>query len=462
MTDADARLSQVYEMLVALASNHFERRLEVGDGTEELDAVAAGLNMLAEELAAREQREREVQLRISQAERLAAVGQLAAGVAHEVNNPASFVLANTADVLERLREVSAVLARVRALFPPGSEERRRVGELLDRADVDAALSTSTEMLEESVAGLDRVVAVIADLHAFSRIESEHLRSVDVEAVVNEACKLVQKQASYRARLTRRLGVTGPVRGDHHRLVQVVAGLLVNAIHAVPEGAPEQNEIEVGTASSRGEVRVWVRDTGAGMTPEVRARVFEPFFTTKPADSGTGLGLSIAAEIVRRYGGHIDVKSEPGEGSTFTVTLPAVDVALAPAPVPSATAVSRARVLIIDDEKALLKVFARLLGVRHEVVLATGGREALALIEGGLVPDVVLCDLMMPEIDGVAVHDELARSHPALAERMLFMSGGTYTPRTQRFLDQHPGRVLPKPIKRADLEEAVARSLAARS
>jgi CheY-like chemotaxis protein/anti-sigma regulatory factor (Ser/Thr protein kinase) len=280
-----------------------------------------------------------------------------------------------------------------------------------------------------------VVAVIADLHAFSRIESEHLRSVDVEAVVNEACKLVQKQASYRARLTRRLGVTGPVRGDHHRLVQVVAGLLVNAIHAVPEGAPEQNEIEVGTASSRGEVRVWVRDTGAGMTPEVRARVFEPFFTTKPTDSGTGLGLAIAAEIVRRYGGHIDVKSEPGEGSTFTVTLPAVDVALAPAPVPSATAVSRARVLIIDDEKALLKVFARLLGVRHEVVLATGGREALALIEGGLVPDVVLCDLMMPEIDGVAVHDELARSHPALHVR-------------RDLHPSHPARPRPAPRPRA--------------
>ncbi len=453
MSEADARQSRIYEMLVALASNRFDHRMEVGEGTEELDAVAAGLNMLAEELAAREQRERAVQARISQAERLAAIGQLAAGVAHEVNNPASFVLANTADVLERVRGMSAALAEVRGLFPPGSEESGKIEAVLARAEIDASLALSAEMLEESLAGMDRVVAIVSDLQSFSRIESEHL-----------ACKLVQRQASFRARLTRRLGVTPPVRGDHHRLVQVTTGLLVNAIHAIPEGAPDAHEIEVGTASARGVVKLWVRDTGSGMTPDVQARVFEPFFTTKPAQTGTGLGLSIAAEIVRRYKGHIDVESVRGAGTTFTVSLPAVEISLAPLSPPPVVAArsSRAQVLIVDDEKALLKVFARLLGARHDVVLAAGGREALEIIDRGMEPDVVLCDLMMPDVDGVALHERLAKTHPALAARMLFMSGGTYTPRTQSFVEHHAGRILSKPIKRAELEDAVVRALGHRS
>jgi signal transduction histidine kinase len=454
------------DMIVALASNDFGRRMQVHDGSHALDAVAAGLNMVAEELALRQQRDRELAQQVSQAERLAAIGQLAAGVAHEVNNPAAFILANDAQVLENLRSIEKLVTDLSAVFPKGSAEAGAIAALLERHRVREVVAASADMLQDSLAGMERVVAIVSDLRAFSHIQTEHVEPIDLEQVINESCKLVQKQATYRARLTRRLGVLPRVNADHGRLVQVLTNLLVNAIHAISEGTPDENEIEVGAEVRGDDVCIWIRDTGEGMTADVMKRVFEPFYTTKPKESGTGLGLSIAAETIRRYGGSIGVSSIRTKGSCFTIRLPALTEGAESAepapelvPVPPTKARSaRARILVIDDEPALLKVYARLLEGRYDVALAGGGREALAILHANGPFDAVLCDVMMPDLDGRAVYEEIARTHPELEPRVAFTSGGTYTPRTQAFLERQAHRLLAKPARKAQLEELIERLL----
>lgn len=459
MTVDERHLSATMEMVIALASKDFSRRLEVNDESELFDAVATGLNMLAEELQLGQQHERDLQKQVLDAERLAAVGQLAAGVAHEVNNPASFVLANAGLLGDNVGKLGAFVDELEQLFPDTSTEGQRVRALTSRWEVRALLGASREMLGDSKDGMERIVAIASQLRTYARKENEALAPVDLEQVVNEACKLVGKQLTYRARLVRRLGVVPPVSANHGQLVQVLTNLLLNAVHATPEGEPERHEIEVGTDATGDEARLWVRDTGSGMSPEVRERIFEPFFTTKAVARGMGLGLAVSAELVRKHGGRLEVETAPGKGSRFLVRLPlgrSPEVrAKSAAPPPASPGRSRPRVLLVDDEELLLRVYKRMLGGRYDVSVAASGAEALELLRAGPF-DAILCDLMMPGIDGVALHEALRAEHPELLERIAFLSGGTYTPRTQAFAEQLGARLLHKPVGRPELEAVLDR------
>jgi CheY-like chemotaxis protein len=226
---------------------------------------------------------------------------------------------------------------------------------------------------------------------------------------------------------------------------VLLNLLLNAAQSIPEGDASNNEIRVHTRSAGDDVVIEVRDTGAGIEPEVVGRVFEPFFTTKPIGVGTGLGLWICHGIVTSFGGRIEVESRPGKGSCFRVSLP---VAHHEAPaVPSSARPRipiRGRVLAIDDDTLFLSTMARVLGRQFEVVTVSSAREARDLIAGTEF-DVILCDLMMPEMTGMDLHHELARTMPSEADKMIFLTGGTFTPRAQTFLDTVPNQRLEKPF-----------------
>ncbi|WP_407667435.1 ATP-binding protein [Myxococcus dinghuensis] len=237
-----------------------------------------------------------MQAQLVVSDRLAAVGTLAAGVAHEINNPLAFVLSNLSFLAVELKAVAREL-------PMG-----RISEM-------------EEVLREAVDGAHRVRQIVRDLRTFSRGDEDVATAVNLQAVLESAITMARGELKMRAQIIRDFQDVPLVEGSEGRFGQVFLNLLINAAHAIPEGRPEHNEVRIVLRPEGARVLVEVHDTGVGMTPEVRARIFDPFFTTKPVGEGTGLGLSICHGIVTGFGGEISVESEPGRGSTFRVSLP---------------------------------------------------------------------------------------------------------------------------------------------
>ncbi len=279
-------------------------------------AACAGLGLLAALLLV-ELREAHARLATSRqqleatraqllfADRLVTVGQLAAGVSHEINNPLSFILAN-------LNSVRAELARLQGA--PSGEQRR----------------SWQEALAETHEGAERVRLIVRDLQSFTRAESLESGPVDVAAVVRSAAKMAGHEIRGRARLVLEVDGAPEVHGHGARLCQVFLNLLLNAAHAIEPGEADAHTIRV-TVRPQGPERlqVEVRDTGCGIPPENLERIFEPFFTTKPLGVGTGLGLAVCHDIITAHGGNIRVESAVGHGTTFQVELPPSRVAAEP-------------------------------------------------------------------------------------------------------------------------------------
>jgi signal transduction histidine kinase len=285
---------------------------------------------------------RESQRRLAYAEKMAAVGQLAAGVGHEINNPLSYVTANLTFATEMLSELASAKGGDAAQpLPP---------------EATATLLEVSEALREAQDGAQRVGRIVRDLRTFARSDeamAEQRQVVDVQRIIESALKLASNTLKYQARVTRDFRETAPVMGNEARLVQVFINLLVNAAQAIPSGCAEENEIRITTfMGAGGSVVVEVSDTGQGMSPEVSARLFEPFFTTKPVGQGTGLGLSISRNIIEGLGGSLTFQSTVGKGTTFRVTLPAArqESQEDPAAARSPDALAQGgRVLLVDDE-----------------------------------------------------------------------------------------------------------------
>jgi CheY-like chemotaxis protein len=239
----------------------------------------------------------------------------------------------------------------------------------------------------------------------------------------------------------------PVDGAESSLCQLFLNLLLNAAQAIPEGHMDENEIRVSTfVDDADRVTIEIGDTGRGIPLPVRERLFTPFFTTKPA--GTGLGLTICAHIVGSLGGEITVDSEVGRGSVFRVSLrPSKYLggqSIAPSQTPSTT--PRGRILVVDDEEAVGLYLQHALAREHEVISLTNAREALARIERGDRFDVILCDAMMPIMTGMDFYTLVSRVAPALAGRVIFMTGGTFTQQAHDFLESVPNQSLEKPFE----------------
>jgi CheY-like chemotaxis protein len=262
-------------------------------------------------------------------------------------------------------------------------------------------------------------------------------------------RMAWNEIRHRAHIVKNFGRTPPVQASESKLGQVFLNLIVNAAQAIVEGSADKNEIRISTTTEPGgAVVVEISDTGPGMPPEVLDRLFTPFFTTKAAGVGTGLGLSICHRIVTAFGGSIGVKSQTGIGTTFRVSLPASRTqASEPAPVVALNVVARRRgsILVIDDEPTVAKAVHRILAPEHEVVALGSAVQALERIVAGEQFDVILCDLMMPEMTGMDLYLELNRLAAEQASRMIFLSGGAFTVRARAFLDQVPNQRIEKPF-----------------
>ncbi|HYD39998.1 MAG TPA: PAS domain S-box protein [Anaeromyxobacter sp.] len=382
---------------------------------------------------------RRLQERLRHTDRLAGVGTLAAGVAHEVNNPLAYVWANLIAVDEAL----AALAPGVPADPARIEDLRRA-------------------VRDAMDGAARVRGIVQALRQFAQpARGEERRPVDVKAELEAAIGIARNEIAHRAQL--HVDVPDglpPVRAAPHELGQVFVNLLVNAAQAIPEGRAGENEIRVSARAEADRVVVEVHDTGAGIPAADLPRVFDPFFTTKPVGAGTGLGLSVCHGIVTAIGGTIDVESPPGAGTTFRVRLPILRAEAArepPRPTP-APAPKRGRVLVLDDEALVGKSLARLLSA-HEVTVLTSPVEVLQRAAAGERWDVVLCDLMMPEMSGMELEERLQAEAPDLVSHIVYLTGGAFTERSRAFLEA--GRPhLDKPVDPVDLRARVAERVAA--
>ena len=377
--------------------------------------------------------EKAAQEQLMVADRMASIGILAAGVAHEINNPLAVVLADLelagleADMLVAEYAESGALRRL----------REEIGEARDAAE--------------------RVRQIARDLKVFSRAEEDKMGRVDVQRVLESALRMARNEIRHRAKLVKDLHDVPPVFANESRLGQVFLNLIVNAAQAIPEGRADANEIRITTRLDVDRVVVEVHDTGPAIPREVLAQLFRPFVTTKPAGVGTGLGLTICHRIVTSCGGRIAVDSEVGKGTVFRVDLPVAlgnDIELPPNVPTARPAARRGRVLAIDDEPAILSVVQRVLASEHEIVATLGAAEGLKRIVAGERFDVILCDLMMPRMTGMDLYAELRRIAPDQAEKLVFLTGGAFSPSARVFLDEVPNQRIEKPFEPAPLRALV--------
>jgi PAS domain S-box-containing protein len=362
------------------------------------------------ELAQAMEREQQLQRQLLVADRMASVGTLAAGVAHEINNPLAYVSGNLDLLLEDL-------ARLQDSVP-----RKRLDDML-------------AMAGDAREGAERIRRIVGGLRTFSRVEKEERRVVEVGPMLDVAVNMTINEIRHRARLHREEGPVPPVMADDARLCQVFINLLVNAAHAVGEEAPADQQIRIVTATDEeGRAVIAIEDSGPGIAEDILPRIFDPFFTTKPVGIGTGLGLSICHTIVASLGGSLVASNRPGGGTRFRVVLPAangsseavdtVEVAGEEgADSGCRPAAPRARVLVLDDDHGF---------------------------------QIIFCDLMMPEMSGMEFHAELERRFPDLACRVVFISGGAFTPAAHGYLDRVPNERLGKPFRPEEIRALVRR------
>ena len=357
--------------------------------------------------------------RVAFSDRMVSIGMLAGGVAHEINNSLAVISAN----LELLSD-----------------------------------SSDDELTLEALQSVGRIGTTVRGLMVCSRADTERRTRIDIHRVIELAIGLTSNEVRHRARLVKHYGTPPVIEGNEARLGHVFLNLLLNSAEAIPDGHADQNAITIATRSDdAGSAVIEIRDTGAGIAAAARDRIFDPFFTIKPAGRGTGLGLWICHGIVRSLGGELGVESELGKGSVFRVILPpSPDHAVLPAPATRvlAHAARRGKLLIVDDEALFSGSLRRLFSNEYDVTVMNSGREALDRMRAGERFDVIVCDLMMPEISGVELHGELLRIAPEQTDRMIFLTGGAFSRSSQQFLDGVTNRWFEKPCNLHELRDAV--------
>jgi two-component system NtrC family sensor kinase len=400
--------------------------IRVGD--EEPPLFTAFLRDISSRKRAEETLQRQ-QETLYQSEKLAAMGALLAGVAHELNNPLAVVLGQ-AELLRQQTEGSPLAARAARISRASERCARIVKNFLALARQHPP--------ERQTVRLNPIVREAVELLAYP------LRVDDVEVVCNLADDLP------------------PLWADPNQLHQVVVNLLTNArdaLHTAPP--PRRLTLTTGLDALRQHLMLEVADTGPGIPPELQGRIFEPFYTTKPVGQGTGLGLSLCYGIIQEHGGTLQVESAPGQGARFIIELPA-EYPAETHPEPQSQEIRShdpgKRILVVDDEPEVAAILADILAIDgHQVDTAGNGARALACLQAGAY-DLILSDLRMPELDGPGLYRELERSHPTLLRRMLFLTGDTLSPELQAFVEQTGARTVNKPFTVAEVRRVVRQVL----
>jgi len=395
----------------------------------ELEALGRDL---ARQVDSRTQERDEARDALVHAERQAALGRLAAGVGHEINNPLTYIRGNL-EYLEQHLQGGAIPA------------------------------DSLEVLQDALVGTKQIQRVVADLRSYALPASEKHELIELCDVLEAAVKLTAPELRHVAKIQLELPEVRPVLADSVRLSQVFVNLLLNAAHAVKDAKRSEPLIVVrARENEQRELVVDVEDNGVGVAPAALARLGEPYFSSRADRGGTGLGLFVAQGIVSSFGGSLVFRSELGRGTTVTLTIPSADSASMKVAPPSAVQqlaargsrpeldATKRRVLLVDDDPAVARAISRLL-FDMEVSIANGGKEALQQLAHATELDVVLCDVMMPGISGQDVYEAVAVTWPALLPKLIFLTGGATIPEVAAFLRRPGIRYLNKPFDREAFE-----------
>jgi PAS domain S-box-containing protein len=362
--------------------------------------------------------------RLMQAEKLAALGTLAAGVAHEINNPLAYLLLSL-DMLARQ---------------------------LPKLPADPSLLPQLmRLVADAQHGGRRVKTIVRDLQTFTRRDDAQIGPVQLAAAIDGALSIAAHELRHVPPLVRRLEQVPHVLGHPARFEQLFLNLILNALHAIEDLPQSRRVIELAIAPGAGDTVVaTVRDAGHGMSEETRARATEPFFTTKALGLGTGLGLSICQSIAHAAGGEITVESELDRGTTVTLTLPAYRGELneqrRSAPPSANETIRRASILIVDDERAVASSLAAALNDEHDVTTCNSVAEARSSLQQRSEYDVILCDVVMPGEGGPELLAHLRAAHPELTQRFAFMTGGASLPIAEHLRAEAPYPQLEKPFE----------------
>jgi CheY-like chemotaxis protein/two-component sensor histidine kinase len=315
-----------------------------------------------------------------------------------------------------------------------------------------ARGDSGELLEEvrdAREAAERVRLIVRDLRLFSRAEETRRQPVDVREILESTLRMAWHEIRHRARLVKAFDEVPPVEANEARLGQVFLNLVINAAHAIPEGRAETNQIRVATQQEGDRVVIEISDSGLGISNELMEHIFTPFYSTRPLGIGTGLGLPICRRLVEDIGGELRVTSREGKGSTFTILLPIADPPSADevesTPLPRPGKLRRGRVLVIDDDPMVAAVVRRTLSPEHEIVTSNRSNEALELLRRGERFEVILCDVMMPNMTGVDFWQELESFLPEETKKIVFLTGGAFATQARQFLDSVPNLHLDKPF-----------------
>ncbi|MBX2797122.1 MAG: response regulator [Myxococcales bacterium] len=365
---------------------------------------------------------RELQQQVLVYDRMATIGLMAAGVAHEINNPLAAVVANLEMARRRLSQIAA-------------EGHPVAPELMD-------------VVDDSAEAASRMRDIVRDLRVFSRGPDATVEPLDVRKVMDTSVRMAGNTLRHHARVVRHYGEVPDVLGSPSRVGQVFLNLLVNAAQAMSLDDASTNQVDLHIRADGPEVVVEVQDNGPGIPEDLLPQMFRPFVTTKSRNEGTGLGLAICQRIVTDLGGRITVDSEPGLGARFTMRFPASPIAARPPPPPPAdraTARRPGRVLMIDDEELVGRAVQRILRPEHEVVHFTQAPAALRRIEDDPYWDLILLDLVMPVMNGIATYEALQERAPHLVRHVVVVTGGIFTERDRRFLERTTCPTLEKPF-----------------
>ncbi|MDA8214956.1 MAG: response regulator [Nitrospiraceae bacterium] len=267
------------------------------------------------------------QSQILQQEKMASIGQLAAGIAHEINNPVGFVMSNLGSLQKYADKLSEFIkAQTEAIGELGvkssefGEIQKKVDEFKKSLKIDYIIDDLGNLIRESLDGAERVKKIVQDLKSFSRIDEAEWKMADINAGIESTINIVWNELKYKATVKKEYGNIPLTKCNPGQLNQVFMNILINAAHAIEK----QGEITVKTWHGSGFIYISISDTGKGIPSENLNRIFEPFFTTKEVGKGTGLGLSIAYDIVKKHNGDITVESKAGKGSAFTIKIPVVE------------------------------------------------------------------------------------------------------------------------------------------
>jgi len=400
---------------------------------------------------------------VEQTGRLAVFGAIASSVGHEVNNPLSSAFA-TLDLIEQ--SIPACLGDLGELQAPErtAKEHATIERLGER------FATIDQQVCDGRRALKRVQMVVRTLQNLCLHADDVRRRVDVHHVIDQAIAMIVHELDSRALLTRSFVQVEKVWGNELRLIQVIAHLLTKAAQTILPDQVRSNSIHVATRQERGHVVIEIADSGNDLSVESLTRIFEPA-ATREGDSnrpGLGLGLPLCRDIIEAHDGQLEVHTQRGCGSRFVLRLPGVDSEDSPvtssmppslpdlrSPAPQAAA--RPRVWIVDDEVALAGAFGRLLQREYEVIVTNGPHDVLLRLATGEAFDVMLCDVMMPEMTGVELADRIETHWPQLARRIVFMSGGALSPSLSTASTADHRLFIAKPFLSADLHEIIARA-----